>query len=343
MSTSYDRATFERRQALRAGYAALPRDEAFASALSKIADRILMKRSLVLPWGPGNRQEQILVSLSGKPGAGKSTLLHHGLNDHEYLRDALSETDGNIIEIETPESPSIRSLAASVIDAVASGLTIPRAANRSDLWRDAKTLLAKAGARVIVFNEFQNVLKPDRKETSEEILSNIRSLLIYPPNPVAIIAVGQLSMAQAIELDGSVERRTQHVPLPSLSASDIDEIKTIIYRYFSHINFMPDQSFVDWMLPRLMHSANYQFGILCSFLCSLCERAIDQRVNFLTQHDIILHYADEYKGRTVEQNPFSSPSWQEIDMSFLEDPYFKQKLRREAQEGFDKPQRGKSR
>lgn len=274
----------------------------------------------------GVHDEGYAIAVSGKSGAGKSTLVRETLASMEVFEpfeDEYGNTMQIYLRVRTPSACSMKTLGRQIL--IAAGYPLSdKQMPESEIWNLVSSTLRRKNCHILVFDEFQHVLKATQNKGVTHITDTIKSLMQEDSWPLFLILVGVPEMLEFVERDGDrqASRRTRVLHLKDMedadeSVQEIVETLSLFTRSCDlRVAFPVQRNFIR----RLMHGGLWRHGMIIQLIkmsieCALLDRDADGMIamkHFIKGYQNLANCDDD-------SNVFIAKDWQDIEREVTEE------------------------
>lgn len=251
------------------------------------------------------------LMLVGQSGSGKTTAIRELIRKHRALiATDPSEEFCEYIGLQVPSPATMKYVGAATLRA----LGYPYSGNKQGpaIWDQVKVQLKLRGTKFLGFDEAQDLARYQTDKERQSVVNTLKSLTENSVWPVGLVLSGMPELKDIVNQDAQLARRLDPIEIGRLnSTTDAGLVVNIVKKYASRGQLDVDSSVQNEAFAmRLMHAADYQFGLLAEIIVFAVSHALfnegDRTVLGLR------HFSDVY----AERN--GADDWMNV---FLADDY----------------------
>lgn len=282
-------------------------------------DLLLAERHANLAAG---RQKEVHGLLVVAPsGAGKTTLVRNALNEHASGLRILSEGEeqADVVSMAVPSPATPKGVGLCMLDAL--GYPLRRDRSADIIWQLVKTQFAERQVLFLHLDEAQDFARHNNRSDQHAVISTLKSLMQSPKWPVGLILSGMPELLDLVNMDPQLARRLRPVEHRPLKISvDGGMIVAAIRQYAAAARIAADGALCKpGFVKRLVHAADYCFGILAEMICEAIGEALAAGEDILSLKSFVACFARR-SGCPVGLNPFITEDYLAIDVRKLLEP-----------------------
>ncbi len=292
-------------------YARKSRDDLMKAELERLRRRIRFQMNAAPGTLVGEMAEGRILALLGESGAGKSRSLARIFKKYpELLGRPEAGKERYLISIKAPSPCLPRLIAERILRAA--GYPVQKELPENVAWNLVTQYLPICGVRLVHIDEFQHVSQRNDKAQRQKIRDSMKDVMQIPDFPVSFIVSGLPEIAEFLQPDRQIKRRSRTIVFHPLSYErDRSFLETMINNYVSKAGLKVDLG--GELVKRLIHAASAQNGIFIEYLLEGIEQAL------LLDRDVldIGCFEDVYairSGCLPDQNVFTANHWKSIDV-----------------------------
>lgn len=249
------------------------------------------------------------IAVIGESGSGKTTAVQRILR-HDGPFDAAAD-EIRWISLRVPTPATQKDLTRAML--VALKFPIARDTTASRMWELVHHHLALRRTWFIHLDEGQELGGRGSDAERAGVINSLKSLMQIPDWPLNLIVSGTPELRQLLQQDAQLSRRFYIVPLAPINEIVFrDHVRDLIARY-AQLAGLPLARDLDEaeFVPRLIHAAREQFGILLELLIDALAHALAQPSGRLDRRAFSAAYA-ERTGAILAANPFDAPDFRTV-------------------------------
>lgn len=272
----------------------------------------------------GNRTEGRALFIIGETGAGKTRIVNKALDSLPELQPTQTEmaTISPVARVVAPSPMTLLQLGHEILHAI--GYPVQRTMKESAIWREVRNQLKLRGVQVLHIDEGQHMLAWNNPPEIEKLANTLKNVMQRRDWPVWFVVSGLPELADFVERDRQIQRRSEVVALPSLDPSKARRMlewllfeiveKHAGMRLGVKVGESGDQTVPYEFLNRLCHAAWSQFGILTEIVRGAVEQALIRDAGADEVKDV--DFSEAYRafsGCTSDENIMRARRWDDID------------------------------
>ncbi|MEP3346761.1 MAG: TniB family NTP-binding protein [Litoreibacter sp.] len=251
------------------------------------------------------------LMLVGQSGSGKTTAIRELIRKHSTL----ITTDSSLefceyIGLQVPSPATMKFVGAATLRA----LGYPYSGNKQGpaIWDQVKVQLKLRGTKFLGFDEAQDLARYQTDKERQSVVNTLKSLMENSVWPVGLVLSGMPDLKHIVNQDAQLARRLDPVEIGRLhSIRDVGPVIKIVKKYAARGRMDTDESVQsEAFAMRLMHAADYQFGLLAEIIVLAVSHALFSEGGDATLE--MSHFSDVY----AERN--GADDWMNI---FIADDY----------------------
>lgn len=266
----------------------------------------------------GNAAEGHAVFVTGASGAGKSTLVRRRFEAHPALQpyiDAYGNEKEIALRVSTPPGCTMRGLGVRILQSA--GYPMVKPPSETEVWSMVRDMLRRRDYHIIVFDEFQHVLKAPTSKGVTHTTDTVKALMQDPEWPVWLFLVGIPETLDVIhrDKDGQMERRSRRITLRDYDDDprSLGRLGSVVQSFATAAELKVAFPIKANFLRRLSHAGLYRFGMTIQ----LTKLAIEAAMTDMDSGDGLLvdHFAKGYRRMADcedENNVFVADDWHKI-------------------------------
>ncbi|PTW37591.1 ATP-binding protein [Rhodovulum kholense] len=281
--------------------------------LDEYFDQLLEQRRADLAEGIVSDLRGIV--LVGRSGAGKTTAIQE-LRRRYRKRLVFAGPDGvnEMISLKVPSPATMKFVATAALHAA--GYPLVRDRSAPVIWGLVKQQFKLRKTLFMHMDEAQDLAQHQTDKERQAIVNTLKSLMENSQWPVGLLLTGMPGLKSIINQDAQLARRMYPIEIERLSPyAGQDQVLGLVARYCDRAKVPRDEDVREAeFASRLMHAADYEFGLLAQFIVEALTRAL--RSNGLEACLSRRHFAEVYHMRTAVGpglNPFLAEEFHRID------------------------------
>ena len=251
------------------------------------------------------------LMLVGPSGSGKTTAIRELIRKHSVtITTDSSQEYCEYIGLQVPSPATMKFVGAATLRA----LGYPYSGNKQGpaIWDQVKVQLKLRGTKFLGFDEAQDLARYQTDKERQSVVNTLKSLMENSVWPVGLVLSGMPDLKEIVNQDAQLARRLDPIEVGRLhSIRDIGPVIKMVEKYAERAQVETDDSVKNEAFAmRLMHAADYQFGLLAEIIVLAVSHGL-----FSEGGQLILslkHFADVY----AERN--GADDWMNI---FIADDY----------------------
>lgn len=233
----------------------------YKEALYQMADLHLRRRNHGVGGG---------LLLTGPSGVGKSTMVRSYASGFPRLHEA-ERTRVPVLVVSVPSSPTVRSLAGAILEALGRKKTQRATAPEKTIW--IAELFEKCGVELIILDEFQHLFYPPTMSAFRDLLDWLKNLL--ETTHVGMVACGlpeaELVVNSSEQLARRFSERIRVTPFALEDPEDFAEFRGILKALAPILPMSQEIPLHEANLARRFHIGSY--GLL-DYVTKILEGAV---------------------------------------------------------------------
>lgn len=282
-------------------------------------DFLLAERRANLSAG---RQKEVHGLLIVAPsGAGKTTLVRNALHQHPSGLRMLTEGEGHsdVVSMAVPSPATPKGVGLAMLEAL--GYPLRRDRSAHIIWQLVKTQFAERQVLFLHLDEAQDFSRHNNRGDQHAVISTLKSLMQSPKWPVGLILSGMPELLDLVNMDPQLARRLRPIEHRPLKTSlDGGMIVAAIRQYAAAARVRVEDKFgKPGFVKRLVHAADYCFGILAEIICEAIGEALLAEEDALSVKAFAACFARR-SGCPDGLNPFIAEDYLAINVRKLLEP-----------------------
>ncbi|WP_339111896.1 ATP-binding protein [Thioclava sp. GXIMD2076] len=263
------------------------------------------------------------IALVGRSGAGKTTAIKE-LRRRYQSRLLFEGPDGEseLVSLKVPSPATMKVVGTDILHALGHKLQQDRSS--AVIWNLVKRHCKLRKTLFLHLDEAQDLAQHQTIKERQAIVNTLKSLMENSQWPVGLMLTGMPGLKRIINQDAQLARRIYPIEIERLSQySSHEEVFSLVSVYCDRARLqMGEDVMSDEFAARLMHAADYEFGLLAQFIVEAQTRVLGQDgINGCLRKE---HFAETYRMRTdalPALNPFLADDFHRIDprQSFNDD------------------------
>lgn len=313
-----------------------PRDREVREGLLMLAEQMIVRVNHLAPVGPGNRDEQDVLIVTGETGSGKSYTVNRALAELENPLDPSVKLSERTVSVKLPSPYSSKELARRIL----TRLDIPSSATSdlsdSELWGMVIYHCEKRGILVIHLDEFQRWKTErglggagERQRSVYRLAESLNDILVNDrwPMSLAISGLPEIIEFWSLEPMEQIARRTKIVRFAQIEDRYASAMDKAIQEYADLAEISVNFVFED-IAERLIFAARNTVGIALEMAQEAVLAALRRGSAAVEDQDFAKVYARRNDGLGAA-NPF-------LDIEFKHLVHPDKKLFSELEDQFKK-------
>lgn len=263
----------------------------------------------------GSASKQRGVVLIGRSGSGKTTAIQHLIRSNRGVicTDASQEIC-EFISLQVPSPATMKFVGTAVLQAA--GYPLTRDKSASTIWDMVRQQLMARRTLFRHLDEAQDLTRFQTENERRSVVNTLKSLMENSRWPVGLILSGMPEFKSIINQDPQLARRLYPVEIDRLNEfRNTGAVIDLVGRYAARAGIGVDVELAgENFAQRLMHAADYEFGLMAEFVVQAITRALS-REGLETKLNL-RHFADVFHMRTAAVdglNPFRAGDFRRID------------------------------
>ena len=215
------------------------------------------------------------LMLVGESGSGKTTAIRQLLSS--VGTDIATDTDQakcEFIGLQVPSPATMKFVGAATLRA----LGYPYSGNKQGpaIWDQVKEQLKLRETIFLGFDEAQDLARYQTENERQSVVNTLKSLMENSVWPVGLVLSGMPDLKNIVNQDAQLARRVDPIQIERLhSIRDMDQVVGIVKKYANRakIEALPMVQTENFAI-RLMHAADYQFGLLAEIIVLALSQAL---------------------------------------------------------------------
>ncbi len=302
----------ERMEYLRAKFIRMPRDRMLLQAFERLLYRALHRRDLSRPASDDNRREARGLLVVGATGAGKTRSLTRLFQEHPALPGyGVAGSGCPLVTVSVPSPATMKVLGLETLAAL--GYPLERDRKEWQVWDIVRHQLRERKIVALHLDEGQHLVQHKTTSEVQKLANTLKALQQAPDWPVFTILSGLPSLVRFAHFDGQFGRRQVYLRFDGVTAAaQGSTMRRIVESYIEAAGLVPVVLRSDDFMPRLVHAARAQLGLVIEIALDAIEEALYASDDALR----LVHFEGAYARRTgcaPEFNVFLSSAWAAID------------------------------
>ncbi|RDD72764.1 TniB family NTP-binding protein [Paracoccus versutus] len=282
-------------------------------------DLLLEQRRANLRQG---RQQEVRGLLVVAPsGAGKTTLVARVLRQHPSGLRMLTEGEerADIVSMVVPSPATPKGVGLDMLEAL--GYPLRRDRSAHIIWQLVKTQFAQRQVLFLHLDEAQDFSRHNNHNDRHAVISTLKSLTQSPQWPVGLILSGTPELLDLVNMDAQLARRLKPVEHRPLKTSvDGGMITAALRQYAAAADITLDDALCKpRFVHRLVHAADYCFGILVEMICEAIGEVLLAGEDILSTKSFVTCFSRR-SGCPEGLNPFVVEDFLALDVRRLLQP-----------------------
>lgn len=281
--------------------------------LDEYFDQLLEQRRADLDEGIVSDLRGIV--LVGRSGAGKTTAIQE-LRRRYQNRLVCDGPDGinEMVGLKVPSPATMKFVATAALHAA--GYPLVRDRSAAVIWGLVKQQFKLRKTLFMHMDEAQDLAQHQTDKERQAIVNTLKSLMENSQWPVGLLLTGMPGLKSIINQDAQLARRMYPIEIERLSQfAGQDQVLGLVARYCDRAKVQCDDDVrTTEFASRLMHAADYEFGLLAQFIVEALTRAL--RSDGLEASLCKRHFSEVYFMRTAAMpglNPFLAEDFTRIN------------------------------
>jgi hypothetical protein len=217
----------------------------------------------------------------GETGAGKTHALSRVIRDMDEAQPVRTATTTTmpIVRVVAPSPCTLKMLGTEIL--LALGYPLTRELKESTAWGLVRQQLRMRGVKIVHIDEGQHMLNWRDANERQKLADTLKNVMQQPDWPVSFIVSGLPELADFLDGDRQLRRRSEKQFLSALDLAGNRELLAWITRKVVHKHAGMTLAFeiTEDFLGRLHRAACGQFGIVVQVLQRAIEQAVAQDVD----------------------------------------------------------------
>lgn len=255
------------------------------------------------------------LMLVGQSGSGKTTAIRELVRKYSTtIATDPTEEFCEYIGLQVPSPATMKFVGAATLRA----LGYPYSGNKQGpaIWDQVKVQLKLRCTKFLGFDEAQDLARYQTDKERQSVVNTLKSLMENSVWPVGLVLSGMPELKTIVNQDAQLARRLDPIEIGRLhSTRDVGPVLLMVQKYASRAQIEVDGSVRnEGFARRLMHTADYQFGLLAEIVVLAVSHAL------LTDREVaklgVRHFADVYaesSGADDWMNIFIADDFERID------------------------------
>jgi len=251
------------------------------------------------------------LMLIGQSGSGKTSAIQELVRKYSSLISTdPSQEFCEYIGLQVPSPATMKFVGAATLRA----LGYPYSGNKQGpaIWDQVKVQLKLRGTKFLGFDEAQDLARYQTDKERQSVVNTLKSLMENSVWPVGLVLSGMPDLKAIVNQDAQLARRLDPIEIGRLhSIADAGPVIKLVKKYATRGRIGVGRSVQNEAFAmRLMHAADYQFGLLAEIIVLAVSQALFSEGCEATLE--MKHFADVYTERNGAEN------WMNI---FIADDY----------------------
>lgn len=263
--------------------------------------------------GKGRREANMLLVL-GESGAGKTRIIDRLLSTHPAtIGYGNPSSDCPVISVTAPSPCGVKELGRVVL--ARTGYEIARRnVSGPEIWGIVHKRLKALGILVLHIDEAQHATQLRDVSERQKLRNTIKSLMVDPDHPVAVILSGLPEITRFITPDVQLSRRTTAFQLPSVELpADLKMLTAAVTKFAGIANLGVEVGYEMSLLPRLVHAGDHRLGVIIEEIHGAIRYALGAKSTILDRTHFAKAFADR-TGNAPEWNPYRRSDYRKVDV-----------------------------
>lgn len=255
------------------------------------------------------------IVLIGRSGSGKSRAVSEMVrrSHNMILSDPMQEIC-EFISLQVPSPATMKFVGTAVLQAA--GYPLSRDKSASTIWDMVRQQLMFRRTLFLHLDEAQDLTRFQTENERRSVVNTLKSLMQNSRWPAGLILSGMPELKIIINQDPQLSRRLYPVEIDRLNEfRHVGPVLDLVGRYADRAGIATDDELSqDSFARRLMHAADYEFGLLAEIVVETIKKAL-----LASGRDVVLcrlHFADVFhhrSGAVDGLNPFLAEDYRRID------------------------------
>ncbi len=254
------------------------------------------------------------IVLVGQSGSGKTTAMRELVRQTQDL--ILSNPEEEICEfigLQVPSPATMKFVGAATLHAL--GYPYSRDQSGPVVWGLVKRQLQQRRTLFLHLDEAQDLARHQTDKEYQAVVNTLKSLMENSQWPVGLILTGMPDLKNIINQDAQLARRVYPIEIDRLNEfRHVDPVIELLRSYARRAKLqLSDSLTTENFAQRLMHAADYEFGLLAE----LTVQSITEALSGNEQCAVLetSHFADVFHARSAAidgLNPFIAEDFTRI-------------------------------
>ena len=254
------------------------------------------------------------IVLIGQSGSGKTTAMRELIRQNKKL--IASNTEKDICEfvgLQVPSPATMKFVGSATLQAL--GFPYSRDQSGPVVWDLVKRQLRLRRTLFLHLDEAQDLARYQTDKERQSVVNTLKSLMENSQWPVGLILTGMPDLKDIINQDAQLARRLYPIEIDRLhDLQHADPVMQLVKGYVQRAGVaMSDELQTEHFVRRLMHAADYEFGLLAE----LTVQAITEAMTAMGLSGALKmsHFADVFHARSAAVdglNPFIAEDYTRI-------------------------------
>jgi hypothetical protein len=254
------------------------------------------------------------IVLIGQSGSGKTTAMRELIRQNEAL--IATDRDAEICEfvgLQVPSPATMKFVGSATLQAL--GYPYSRDQPGPVVWDLVKRQLRQRRTLFLHLDEAQDLARYQTDKERQSVVNTLKSLMENSQWPVGLILTGMPDLKDIINQDAQLARRLYPIEIDRLhDLRHAAPAMRLVKDYAQRAGVtMSDELQSDHFVRRLMHAADYEFGLLAELTVQSITEAITS--SGLSVAVTMAHFADVFHARSAAVdglNPFIADDYTRI-------------------------------
>lgn len=215
------------------------------------------------------------LMLVGQSGSGKTTAIRELIR--KYSTTIATDPENEFCEyigLQVPSPATMKFVGAATLRA----LGYPYSGNKQGpaIWDMVKVQLKLRGTKFLGYDEAQDLARYQTEKERQSVVNTLKSLMENSVWPVGLVLSGMPDLKTIVNQDAQLARRVDPIEISRLHITrDVTPVLMMVQKYASRAQIAIDESIKhEEFAKRLMHSADYQFGLLAEITVLAISHAL---------------------------------------------------------------------
>lgn len=311
--TDKDSVRLEIMERVRAKYISSDRDSELEKAVDHLTERTLGRANPGLPASTSLRPEARALAVVGNSGAGKTTAIERLFARHPAFV-GYRQPGCALISVTISGSCTLTTVGRLILDELGYPLLADRREHLVLEMVNRRLDLQNIG--YLHLDEIQNITTTANVREAVRIRNWLKTFLNNKKKPIGLILTGLPEVAEFIEADTQIRRRTRFLEFQPLTRSDLEAALDTLIDFAAVAHLSVDSTAKNILVPRLLHAADYEMGTMIELIHESIDQALQSDARTLTATQFSTVYAQR-TGSAASANPFVADDWHNIDCSVV--------------------------